>query len=208
MNIIDIHTHRPAPCPQGVVNVDPRHWALLPGQLYSVGLHPWHLPADADALSPLLDRVEELAGHPQVAAIGETGLDALHGAPFWLQTIAFKRQAEIAERAGKPLVIHDVKSHEGVIALRSDLASRVPWVVHGFRGKPTVAKMLLRAGMLLSFGSHFNAATLSMMPIESILSETDDSPTPIDQVIGALSEARGEDLLPHIEANTRKLLSL
>lgn len=49
-----------------------------PGTWYSVGIHPW------DTSEPISDRdwtlIETLASHPQVAAIGEAGLDAGRGA--------------------------------------------------------------------------------------------------------------------------------
>jgi TatD DNase family protein len=51
--------------------------------------------------------IEELARHPKVAAVGETGLDYYRDrAPREDQHRAFRDQIEIARRVAKPLVIH------------------------------------------------------------------------------------------------------
>lgn len=78
--IIDIHTHRPYPQPEGIISK-----ALRPDsaetsemkscQLYSVGVHPWDTQDTEDA--GLFARLEEIAAQPNVAAIGECGIDLL-----------------------------------------------------------------------------------------------------------------------------------
>lgn len=83
--IIDIHTHRPYPQPEGIISK-----ALRPDsaetsemktfQLYSVGMHPWDTQDTEDA--GLFARLEEIAAQPNVAAIGECGIDLLRGAPI------------------------------------------------------------------------------------------------------------------------------
>jgi TatD DNase family protein len=69
-----------------------------------VGRHPngaggW----DRDAA----EEIEELARHPRVAAVGETGLDYYRDrASREDQQEAFRAQIRVAHRVGKPLVIH------------------------------------------------------------------------------------------------------
>lgn len=204
--IIDIHSHHPAPYPEGIVSCQPDEFSPMEGQVYSLGLHPWHL--DARTLAPSLLRLEEMARETCVAAIGECGLDALRGAPMWVQVNTFKAQALIAEKLRKPLIIHDVRAHEGILGVHKDVAPSVPWILHGFRGKPSVAAMFISRGIALSFGEKFNAETLRLTPPDMIYAETDESLLPISGIITLLSESAGRNLRPDIERNINTLLRI
>lgn len=201
--LIDCHTHRATPYPGGIINAAPGE-ALACGQLYSVGLHPADLPAEP---AHALGMVAEAAADPRVVAIGECGLDSKCPTPAWLQLKAFTRQAEIAESVGKPLIIHCVKTAGEVTRLRRVIKAQVPWVVHGFRGKPTVLAMLLGCGCCVSYGEHFNPESLRLTPEESLLAETDCSPLRIEQIIEALSATRGQDLAPATARNAARLFA-
>lgn len=183
--MLDCHTHRKAPYPLGVVNATPGE-CLLPGQAYSMGLHPWYLPQDPAAA---LARLALEARQEQVTAIGECGLDSRCDTPMWLQVKAFTAQVRLAEELRKPLIIHCVKTAGELLALKRELASTVPWIIHGFRAKPTVARMLLEGGCYLSYGLRFNPDSLRLTPPERLLAETDDDPAPITAVLEALREA-------------------
>jgi TatD DNase family protein len=75
-----------------------------PEVLAGVGWHPNGAAGFDDAAAAEL---AELAAHPRVAAVGETGLDYYRDrAPREAQRRAFEAQIEIARGAGKPLVIH------------------------------------------------------------------------------------------------------
>lgn len=184
------------------MSVAPEDFSPLEGQLYSVGVHPWD---EADA-TPRLDALAALASLPEVAAIGEAGLDLAKGGPMYKQLLAFRRQVEISEEVGKPLIVHSVKTADMIAGLRRDLRPRQPWVVHGFRGKPATASQLLRCGCWLSFGERFNAETLRMVPADFLLAETDCSEKTIEEVLTALSEARQEDVKALAAANAARLL--
>ena len=70
----------------------------------SVGRHPNSAAGFDDAAAA---EVAELAAHPRVRAIGETGIDLYReGAPAADQRAAFAAQIEIARDAAKALVIH------------------------------------------------------------------------------------------------------
>jgi TatD DNase family protein len=74
------------------------------GVFACVGRHPNGAAGFDDAAAEAL---EALAGEPEVAAVGETGLDFYRDrAPHEDQRRAFRAQIEIARRARKPLVIH------------------------------------------------------------------------------------------------------
>ena len=186
--IIDCHSHRPAPYPEGIICVGPADFSPAEGQLYSVGIHPW----DAASATPeALEALRQAAAHPQVLAIGETGIDTLKGAQMFRQLPAFRAQAEIAESTGKPLVIHDVRGHDMILAMYKDIKPRQPWIIHGFRGKPTVAAMLALPGIYFSFGEKFNAESLRGIPAERLLAETDDSALTIEDILASQANAAG-----------------
>lgn len=206
--IIDCHSHRPAPYPEGIICVGPADFSPAEGQLYSVGIHPW----DAAAATPeALEALRQAAAHPQVVAIGETGIDTLKGAPMFRQLPAFRAQAEIAESAGKPLVIHDVRGHDMILAMYKDIKPRQPWIIHGFRGKPTVAAMLALPGIYFSMGERFNAESLRGIPAERRLAETDDSALTIEDILAAQANAAGmaaDAYTALIAANTAAVFGL
>lgn len=209
MAILDIHTHHAAPQPEGVISVSidsaERGFEPLAEQLYSVGIHPWDTTAEiSDEQWRLL---EEYAALPQVVAIGECGVDLLpKGGPMYRQLQVMKRHVDLSENLHKPLIIHNVKAHDVIIGLHRDLKPTQPWVIHGFRGKREVAQMLVRAGIMLSFGAQFNPDALVATPREFILAETDEFPGSIEEVITRLSAARGEEMRDTIAGNSEKII--
>lgn len=235
MEILDIHTHHAVPQPEGVVSLCLRKVRIEAGkvslsaegvpvvtadmitnptpdaavldieQKYSVGIHPWDTLEDPGEEE--WDALRTLAAEPNVVAVGECGIDLTpKGGPLFRQMQIFKRHVELSEELGKPLVLHDVKAHDIIAGARRDMKPTQPWAIHGFRRKPEVAAMLLRAGCWLSFGAEFNSETLLATPKDRILAETDESPLSIEEVIGRLSAAYGEDLRGTIAENTRRFL--
>ena len=204
-NILDIHTHHAAPQPDAVIALTPENFNPIPGQLYSVGIHPW------DTMSPIpartWDLFEEAARHPQTVAIGECGIDLVKGGPLYIQMQTMKRQAELAENLGKPLILHNVHGQEIIIGMKKDIKPEVPWLVHGFRSKPTIATMLLDAGFWFSFNNKFNEKSLALIPLERLLAETDDEDCTIQEVITTLSSLRGQDLKEIIISNSATFLN-
>lgn len=204
-DILDIHTHHPAPQPNALVCSSPEDFSPVEGQLYSVGIHPWETSDEiTDETWSLL---ESVCANPQVAAIGECGIDQTKGGPLFRQMLVMRRQIELSEALRKPLVIHNVRAHDIIIGLKKDLKPRQHWMVHGFRGKPSVAKMLTDHGIRLSFGARFNEATISAVPVEFMLAETDDDTVEISDVITKLSVLRATDLTSRIISNSREFLN-
>ena len=204
--ILDMHTHHAAPQPEGVICCGPEEFEPVEGQLYSVGIHPWAVAQGVDEL--VWKKLEAALAHPQVVALGECGIDIPKGGVLFKQMLAFKRQIELSEKVGKPLVIHSVKAQDIIIGIRKDMKPSQPWLVHGFRGKPTIAKMYADAGISLSFGEHFNEETVVSLPDEAVFAETDESPLSIEEVISRLSAARGHDMTAAVAANCSRFLRL
>lgn len=208
---LDIHTHHPAPQPFGVISATIKDFNPKEGQLYSIGFHPWttnQMPSLAD-----WEKFEKIAEMPCVVAIGECGIDKLKGGPLFKQMMVLKRQIDISEKLGKPLIIHDVKAHDVLSGLRRDMELSQKWVIHGFRAKATVAKMFTDIGVYLSFGEKFNPDVFANMPKSLILAETDESPLTIEEIISNLSLAiygPGEEAMHStndlILKNTRRFL--
>ncbi len=88
------------------------------------------------------------AERPAVIALGEAGLDKRCDTPFDLQVEAFQAIALLASRHRLPLLIHAVKSSEKLIALKKRMKPENAWIIHGFRGKKELLKVL--SGRVLS----------------------------------------------------------
>ena len=201
---LDIHTHHPAPQPMAVISASIDNFNPIDGQLYSIGIHPWD--TDKQVSIQMWQKLEELAQLPCVVAIGETGIDKLKGAPLYRQLYILNRHIQISEKLKKPLIIHDVRAHDVIVGLRREMSLSQKWAIHGFRYKPTVAKMMTDAGIFLSFGETFNPDSLISAPVSLILAETDDSSLSIQEIISNLSSAYGQDITPLIAKNTSNFL--
>lgn len=166
----DIHCHDRSRYREAVINIYPDD-EIIEGAYHSVGIHPWHT---IDVAHTAIERLKALAAHPQVVAIGETGLDALKGASIDIQTDIFRLHVALSEQYKKPLIIHCVKSFNEIIALKKELRPTMPWIIHGFRGKPQLASQLINHGFYISLGEHFNPQTAAIIPPDRLFHETDD----------------------------------
>lgn len=113
----------------------------------AVGVHPH---GAADLPPDWLDRLEELAAHPRVRAIGEIGYD-YHYDGDWkeAQRAAFEAQLRLAARLGLPVVIHDREAHGDTMELLRQY--RPAGVVHCYSGSAEMAKEILSLGMYIGF---------------------------------------------------------
>ncbi len=183
--ITDWHTHRmEAPALKAVINLpmdwlpQPQLFCPEPGKLYSAGIHPLY---DGD-WELAMKGVEQMAGRSQLFAIGECGLDKRCRATLPKQCDFFMRQMALANRFHLPLIVHCVGCWDVLLRLNRQYPPDTQRIVHGFRGKPELAKQLLSAGFYLSFGPKFNAESLSLCPPERRLMETDDTNFSIEMV--------------------------
>lgn len=203
---LDIHTHHAAPQAEAVVCATIMDFNPLVSQLYSLGYHPWDTEKEPSTVE--WEHFESMAMDPHIVAIGECGIDLLRGGALYRQLLIMKKQIEISERLKKPLIIHDVKAHDIILGLKRDLKPQQKWLIHGFRGKPSLAAMLIKAGINLSFGEKFNPDTLKSVPLEMIFAETDESLLNIEAIIGRLSAVIGKNLTDQIASNTTWFLNL
>ena len=99
-----------------------------PGVLYATaGVHPHHA-IDYDAYTDALLR--QLAGEPEVRAVGETGLDYHRNySPREVQLRAFDRQLTIAAEMKMPVFLHQRDAHADFLALLKVFRDALPGVV-------------------------------------------------------------------------------
>jgi TatD DNase family protein len=148
-------------------------------QLYAtVGVHPEYV----DAEEPSMERLLELADHPKVIAIGETGLDYYwqKERPEW-QRERFRTHIRAAKQCGKPLVVHMREAANDTLAiLAEEGAGEVGGVMHCFTEDWQVAKAAIDLNFHISFSgivTFKNALALKDVafkaPLDRILVETD-----------------------------------
>jgi TatD DNase family protein len=168
---VDVHTHVPAD--NAIVNITPfgNGDPFMAGcDYYSIGIHPWLVDRVTDSA---VERLQLLARDNRIVAIGEAGMDARRGEPLTVQQPVFELQARLADEVQKPLIIHAVATFPQIIGIKQTLRPTVPWIIHGFRGKPQLAQELVRHGFYLSLGKQYNPAVPQVINPEFLLCETD-----------------------------------
>jgi len=143
-----------------------------------VGVHPTNVQ---DEPGDFIEALREIARHPKVAAIGETGLDYHHlpsetraqsspafaalqaevpadieasvmdGAYRDAQADAFRVQLDLAVELGLNVVIHQRDAWDDTLALLAPYTGKVRGVFHCFGNRPDQAAELLGLGHLVSF---------------------------------------------------------
>ena len=176
----------------------------------SVGLHP----NEQDGHDPDIDELVDLAKHPKIIAIGETGLDYFRseGDLDW-QRDRFRRHIAAAKQSGKPLIIHSRDAKEDTLRiLDEESAGEAGGVMHCFTGDWDMAKRAMDLNFYISFSGivTFKSARELQdiavnMPADRYLVETDSpylAPVPhrgkpnqpafVRHVAEYIAELRGE----------------
>lgn len=128
-----------------------------------------------------LAKIEELAQHPKVVALGEIGLEYHYDvAPKELQIEYFEKQIEIANKLSLPIVVHNREAHADTLNVLKRTPSIKGGVIHCFSGSVETAREFLKLGYFLGFDGPItfkNAKTaidvLEYAPLDRILVETD-----------------------------------
>jgi TatD DNase family protein len=143
-----------------------------------------------DDLRPAL---RELAKHPRVVAIGETGLDYHHLPSEKPEATAadderykkkqadiFEQQLEVAAEFGLNCVVHQRSALEDTLAQIQPFAGRVRGVFHCFVDNPDAMRRIVAMGSLVSFTGIItfkNAQTVRetavATPLDQFMLETD-----------------------------------
>ena len=135
--------------------------------LGAVALHPNDAPryAARGQLEEALAEIEQLAAHPRIRAIGETGLDFFRteGEGLAHQRYSFRRHIDIAKRLDLTLQIHDRDAHSDVVQVLKEEGAPERVVFHCFSGDEDLAATCNREGWYMSFAGTLtfkNAANL------------------------------------------------
>lgn len=192
----------------------------------SVGVHPDY----EDIQEPTVEELVNLAKHPKIIAIGETGLDyfRLTGDLEW-QRDRFRTHIKAAILANKPLIIHTRSAAEDTLRImQEEGASRVGGVMHCFTENLEVALAAIEMGFYLSFSGivTFKNATqikavAQAVPLNRILVETDspylapipfrgktNQPAYVKYVAQEIANLRGISLDTVMSATTENFFTL
>lgn len=195
LKFIDIHTHIPKADDKILQIVNINLETLCPQESYcSYGIHPLALDKVDFQIEKAFALLEERVQLPNVIALGEAGLDKMHKESFEKQMELFERQIELSEVLQKPMILHDVKSHNEILALRKKHRAKQPWILHGFNGTEQDIKQLTGQGLYLSVGESILyperkiAKSLKNIPLEYLYFETDMAETEIKTIYETASQ--------------------
>lgn len=204
-----------------------RYLAESHDNLYaSVGVHPDY----ENETEPTADQLAELAKHPKVIAIGETGLDyfRLQGDLEW-QRERFRQHIRAAKKADKPLIIHTRSAAADTLRImQEEGAAQVGGVMHCFTESWEVAQQAMAMNFYISFSgivTFKNAVELKevarKIPLNRMLIETDSpylAPVPfrgkqnqpafVRHVAEEIARLRAADLSDIATATTNNFIDL
>ncbi len=161
------------PLVRSIAESDPDIWC-------SVGIHPHEAAAEPDTAAAQL---AELARHPKVIGIGETGLDFYYEhSPRDRQAEVFRAHAAAARATGLPLIVHTRDADPETIRMLQEEVEKGPLtgVIHCFSTGRELAETAIEIGFYISLSgivTFKNAEPLRAivrdLPMERILVETD-----------------------------------
>src|SRR4051794_15529660 len=154
----------------------------------------WHPNDAAEAPEDIRTPLKELAAHPKVVAIGETGLDYFRlpnsaadaAGSKQQQARIFQQQLEVAAELGLNCVIHQRDKDgspacfEDIMTMMAPFAGRLRGQFHCFAGGIEAMRRVLAAGSIVSFtgiatfknGQNIRD-TIAATPLDQFMLETD-----------------------------------
>ena len=148
----------------------------------SVGVHPDH----EDVQEPTVADLVELAKHPKVVAIGETGLDYYRLGERTIEDMEWQRERfrvhiRAAHATGKPLIVHTRAASDDTLRIMEEERAGEPGgVMHCFTEPWAIAERALAQNFYISLSGivTFKSATevqdvARRVPLERLLIETD-----------------------------------
>ena len=198
---VNIHTHTEQSGDNliQIVNLDLNKPCPEQGY-YSYGIHPWALDKADFQVEESFSLLEQRLQLPNVIALGEAGLDKMHKDSFEQQIAVFERQIELSETMQKPIILHDVKSHNEILALRKKHKAKQPWILHGFNGTEQDIRQLTGQGLYLSVGESLLHSerkiynSFKFIDLDYLFLETDMSEMGIETIYEAAAKLLEMDL--------------
>ena len=142
----------------------------------AVGIHPQNAAEEAD---DALKKIEKLAKHERVVAIGEIGLDYHYDyTPKEMQVEYFEKQILLAKKLDLPVIVHDREAHQDCVDML--LKHKPGGVMHCFSGSVETAKQLTDIGFYIGLGGSVTfknakkpAEVAASISLSRLLLETD-----------------------------------
>jgi TatD DNase family protein len=158
----------------------------------AAGIHP-HDAKEVDDRA--LAELESLARESKVVALGEIGLDFYRDrSPRDAQKAAFRRQLELAEKLGLPVIVHDRDAHAETMEILDQVKPKKA-VLHCFAGDAAMAREVVGRGWLVSVAGPVTYRNSKHLPeavkavsAEGLMLETDCPYLPPEPHRGARSE--------------------
>jgi TatD DNase family protein len=198
----------------------------------TAGVHPHHAREFHEGDLPAL---AEIVALPEVAAVGECGLDFYRNfSPHTDQERAFRTQLELAVQVGKPVFLHQRDAHDQFMAVLREYRPKLSGgVAHCFTGDAAELDGYLELGLHIGItgwicderrGLHLRDL-VRRIPADRLLLETDapyllprdldpkprnrrNEPRFLPHVLAAVAIARGESASVVAAATTRNALTL
>lgn len=205
------------------------------GVFATVGMHPTHTSGEHAEVFDF-GAFNALAEHEKVVAIGECGLDYYRVVKETkdLQEKAFIEQIELANKVGKPLMLHIRPSHGSMDAYEDAYAilkahAKVLGNLHFFAGTYDIAKRFWDMGYTTSFTGVITFANqydevIQKAPLDMIHAETDapyvapvpfrgkrNEPLHVREVYKRIAELRGqnaEEVRSQLLENARRIFGV
>ena len=194
----------------------------------SIGIHPHFAESEPEVT---VEELVELAKHPKVIGIGETGLDYYYdSSPRDIQQKSFRTHIKAARQAGLPVIVHTRSADKDTIKILKDEYSNGAFsgVIHCFTSGEELAVRALELGFYISASGIITFKksdelrdVLSMIPLDRLLLETDApwlAPTPyrgkrnepsyIVHVASVLAKLKGVTVDDIGKATTKNFLNL
>jgi TatD DNase family protein len=154
---------------------------LIPGLVYTLGIHPLYTnQAQEPDINILEEEITQSLSDPRFVGIGEIGLDYfVEGLDSHKQEYFFNAQLDLAQKFQLPVILHLRRSQDAILkALRR---RKIPGgIAHAFNGSFQQAEQFIELGFKLGFGGAgtYERALqirrlLTELPLDSIVTETD-----------------------------------
>ncbi len=200
----------------------------FPHVFCTVGIHPHEAASEPETDTATL---VEMAKHPKVVGIGETGLDYYYEhSPRAAQQRNFRAHIAAARETGLPLVVHTRDADDDTAQILDEETGKgaFPGLLHCFSSGPQLAEKALELGLYISLSGILTfktadelRATAAKVPLDRLLVETDapylapvpkrgkrNEPAFVVHTAEKLAEVKGVSAAQLAEATTANFLRL
>jgi len=175
-----------------IINSSCKIQDLTPKLYIAVGLHPYFL---TEHQTNHMDELEQLCvlNRDKIVAIGECGIDSAIR-DLEKQKMLFLAHITLANKFELPLIVHHRQSHNLIAQAFKQIRPKFGGVIHAFSGSLQQAKSYIKMGFKIGVGGVITYErakktrdTISKLPLNSLLLETDAPSMPISGKQGEIN---------------------